>query len=151
MRIIHLLIGAGAGGGQEIALRLARAARDRVDEALFVAPRPGPIAERTRRSAYVCSSSIAASTASRPRRAHSSSMRAVASRCAASCARRSPRRSSGFLIRATSVSIVSPSSRVGGITTPSSSSMREWAGRLPGSRPPTSAWCARLAAKPTWL
>ena len=40
------------------------------------------------------------------------------------------------------------SSRVGGITTPSSSSERESAGMLPGSRAPTSAWWARLAANP---
>ena len=39
-------------------------------------------------------------------------------------------------------------SRVGGITTPSSSSVRESAGMLPGSRAPTSAWWARLAANP---
>ncbi len=39
--------------------------------------------------------------------------------------------------------------RLGGITTPSSSSVRESAGMLPGSLPPTSAWWARLAAKPT--
>ena len=38
--------------------------------------------------------------------------------------------------------------RVGGITTPSSASVRENAGMLPGSSAPTSAWWARLAAKP---
>ena len=37
---------------------------------------------------------------------------------------------------------------VGGITTPSSSSVRETAGMPPGVGPPTSAWWARLAAKP---
>jgi hypothetical protein len=37
-------------------------------------------------------------------------------------------------------------SRRGSITTPSSSSVRESAGIEPGTFPPTSAWCARLAA-----
>ena len=32
---------------------------------------------------------------------------------------------------------------------PSSASVREPAGMLPGSTPPTSAWCARVTAKPT--
>ena len=35
------------------------------------------------------------------------------------------------------------------MTTPSSASERESAGMLPGSRPPTSAWCARVTAKPS--
>jgi len=35
------------------------------------------------------------------------------------------------------------------MTTPSSASERESAGMLPGSFAPTSAWWARLAAKPT--
>ena len=44
----------------------------------------------------------------------------------------------------------SPSSaRVGGITTPSSSSRVESAGIPPGVGPPTSAWWARLAANPS--
>ena len=41
------------------------------------------------------------------------------------------------------------SARVGGITTPSSSSVVEQAGMPPGVGPPTSAWWARLAAKPS--
>ena len=39
-------------------------------------------------------------------------------------------------------------SLVGGMTTPSSSSVVESAGIDPGTLPPTSAWWARLAAKP---
>jgi hypothetical protein len=35
------------------------------------------------------------------------------------------------------------------MTTPSSSSVLESAGIEPGTRPPTSAWCAREAAKPS--
>ena len=41
------------------------------------------------------------------------------------------------------------SRRVGGITTPSSASVVDPAGRLPGSGPPTSAWCARVTAYPS--
>jgi hypothetical protein len=37
----------------------------------------------------------------------------------------------------------------GEITTPSSSRVRESAGIEPGVGPPTSAWCARLALKPS--
>ena len=58
-------------------------------------------------------------------------------------------RSSGFRIRAASASSVSGPSRVGAITTPSSSSVRDAAGMLPGSTPPTSAWWARVTANPT--
>ncbi len=104
---------------------------------------------RVLRSEYAYSASIAATTWSRPRRALSSEMRRSARRCAASCARRSPRRSSGLRMRSTSRAITSASSRVGGMTTPSSSSVRESAGIEPGSRPPTSAWWARVTAKPT--
>ena len=46
-------------------------------------------------------------------------------------------------------SSTSSSSRVGGMTTPSSASVRESAGMLPGSLPPTSAWWARVTAKPS--
>ena len=52
-------------------------------------------------------------------------------------------------MRATSSSIVSLVSGRGEITTPSSSSVRLSAGIDPGTRPPTSAWWARLAAKPS--
>ena len=41
------------------------------------------------------------------------------------------------------------STRVGGITTPSSSSVRERAGIPAGLGPPMSAWWARQAAKPS--
>ena len=41
------------------------------------------------------------------------------------------------------------SARVGGITTPSSSSVVERAGIPPGVGPPMSAWWARQAAKPS--
>ena len=58
---------------------------------------------------------------------------ASASAWAASWARKSPRRSSGLRILATRPSSSSSSSRVGGITTPSSASVREPAGMLPGS------------------
>ena len=50
--------------------------------------------------------------------------------------------------RATSSSSASLVERRGAITTPSSSSVRLSAGIEPGRRPPTSAWWARLAAKP---
>ena len=52
-------------------------------------------------------------------------------------------------MRATSSSIASSSSGRGEITTPSSASVRLSAGIDPGTRPPTSAWWARLAAKPS--
>ena len=107
------------------------------------------MAARTTRSEYANSSSIAAATRSRPRRAQSSAIRLSASRLPASCARRSPLRSSGFRMRETSDSTVAASSRVGGMITPSSSSVREPGGRLPGSDPPTSAWCARVTAYPS--
>ena len=71
-------------------------------------------------------------------------------RCAASCARRSPRRSSGLRMSRASASTSSSSSRVGGMTTPSSCELarvRGHARRAPC--PPTSAWCARVTAKPS--
>ncbi len=76
-------------------------------------------------------------------------MRASATRCAASWARRSPRRSSGLRELDAISSTSSSSRRLGGITIPSSASSVENAGRLAGSMPPTSAWCARLTAKPS--
>lgn len=48
MRIVHLVIGGDVAGGQAIALRLARAARDRGDDVAFVAPEPGPFVELVR-------------------------------------------------------------------------------------------------------
>ncbi len=41
MRIVHLVIGGEVAGGQVVALRLARAARDRGHEVSFVSPTPG--------------------------------------------------------------------------------------------------------------
>ena len=46
MRIVHLVISGEVAGGQLVALRLARAARDRGDDVSFVAPAPGPFVER---------------------------------------------------------------------------------------------------------
>lgn len=48
MRIVHLVIGGDLSGGQAIALRLAKAARDRGDDVAFVAPEPGPFVELVR-------------------------------------------------------------------------------------------------------
>ena len=48
----------------------------------------------------------------------------------------------------TSSSIASSSRTRGAMTTPSSSSVRESNGIDPGTRPPTSAWCAREAENP---
>jgi glycosyltransferase involved in cell wall biosynthesis len=45
MRIVHLVIGGEIAGGQVVALRLARAARERGDEVSFVAPDRGPFTE----------------------------------------------------------------------------------------------------------
>ena len=81
------------------------------------------------------------------RRAPRSAARRAAAR--ASCARRSPRRSSGLRMFAHSSCMTSSSSRVGGMITPSWYSSVEPAGKLDGSIPPTSAWCARDTAKPT--
>ena len=68
---------------------------------------------------------------------------------AAHCARRSARRCGGLRISSTRSSRSSTVSNLrGGITTPSSSSRRESAGIEAGVGPPTSAWCARLAANP---
>ncbi len=46
MRIVHLVIGGEVAGGQVVALRLARAARDRGHEVSFVSPTPGPFLGR---------------------------------------------------------------------------------------------------------
>lgn len=46
VRVAHLLISGDVAGGQLIALQLARATRDRGEEALFVAPARGPFVER---------------------------------------------------------------------------------------------------------
>jgi glycosyltransferase involved in cell wall biosynthesis len=45
MKIAHLVIGGQVGGGQLIALRLARGAQQRGDDALVVSPSPGPFLE----------------------------------------------------------------------------------------------------------
>ena len=45
MRIVHLVIGGEVAGGQMVALRLARAARERGDKVSFVAPERGPFTE----------------------------------------------------------------------------------------------------------
>jgi glycosyltransferase involved in cell wall biosynthesis len=46
LKIVHLVISGDVAGGQAVALRLARAARDRGDEAAFVAPADGPFVEQ---------------------------------------------------------------------------------------------------------
>jgi glycosyltransferase involved in cell wall biosynthesis len=46
MKIVHVVIGGEVAGGQAIALRLARAARDRGDEVAFVAPERGRFTEQ---------------------------------------------------------------------------------------------------------
>jgi glycosyltransferase involved in cell wall biosynthesis len=46
VRIVHLVIGGEVAGGQVVALRLARAARDRGHEVSFVSPTPGPFLGR---------------------------------------------------------------------------------------------------------
>jgi hypothetical protein len=51
-------------------------------------------------------------------------------------------------MRPVSSAIAASSRGRGAITTPSSDSSRLSDGIEPGTRPPTSAWCARLAAKP---
>lgn len=49
MRIVHLVIAGDVAGGQIVALQLARAARERGDDVLFVAPAEGPFTELVRR------------------------------------------------------------------------------------------------------
>ena len=46
MKIVHLVLGGEVAGGQIVALRLARAARERGHEAAFVSPSPGPFLGR---------------------------------------------------------------------------------------------------------
>ena len=87
----------------------------------------------------------------RPCASQSSTMRRSASRCAPICARRSPSRSSGLRMFATTRRRTSSSSKTGGMMTPSWYSSRDSAGRLDGSIPPTSAWWARDTANPTWV
>ena len=52
MRIVHLVIGGEVAGGQLVALRLARGARERGDEVSFVAPGPGPFVESLRSEGF---------------------------------------------------------------------------------------------------
>src|SRR5215216_4884434 len=94
-------------------------------------------------------SAIASRRPPAPSRPRSSTSRFAPARFEASWARRSARRWAGWRIWETSSWIASSSSLRGGITTPSSSSVVESAGIEPGVGPPTSAWWARLAAKPS--
>ena len=52
MKIVHLVIGGEVAGGQVVALRLARAARERGDEVGFVAPERGPFTELAAREGF---------------------------------------------------------------------------------------------------
>jgi L-malate glycosyltransferase len=52
VRIVHLLIGGDVAGGQLVALRLARSARDRGDAVSFVVPEHGPFVEQARREGF---------------------------------------------------------------------------------------------------
>jgi glycosyltransferase involved in cell wall biosynthesis len=52
VRIVHLLIGGDVAGGQLVALRLARGARDRGDTVSFVVPEQGPFVEQARREGF---------------------------------------------------------------------------------------------------
>jgi glycosyltransferase involved in cell wall biosynthesis len=52
VRIVQLLIGSGVAGGQQVALRLARAARARGDEIAFVLPDEGRLTERLRSEGF---------------------------------------------------------------------------------------------------
>ncbi|HUP32896.1 MAG TPA: glycosyltransferase family 4 protein [Gaiellaceae bacterium] len=52
MKIVHLLIGGEVAGGQLVALRLARAARDRGWEAVFVSPSAGSFVELAEREGF---------------------------------------------------------------------------------------------------
>ena len=80
----------------------------------------------------------------------SSAIRLRARAWAASWARRSPRRSSGFRICADEP-FERPARRAAwaGSRRPRPRGVREAAGMLPGSGPPTSAWWARVTAKPS--
>ena len=48
MRVVHLVIGGEVAGGQMVALRLARAARERRHDVSFVSPSPGAFVELAR-------------------------------------------------------------------------------------------------------
>ena len=52
MKVAHLVIGGDVAGGQLVALRLARALRDRGGDALFVSPEPGPFVESVRADGF---------------------------------------------------------------------------------------------------
>ena len=53
MKVVHLVIGGEVAGGQMVALRLARAARERGDEVSFVAPERGPFTELAEREGFL--------------------------------------------------------------------------------------------------
>jgi len=52
VKVVHLVIGGEVAGGQMVALRLARAARERGDEVSFVAPERGPFTELAEREGF---------------------------------------------------------------------------------------------------
>lgn len=52
MRIVNLVIGSGVAGGQVVALRIARAAKERGDDVVFVVPAPGPFVELVEREGF---------------------------------------------------------------------------------------------------
>ena len=52
MKVVHLVIGGDVAGGQAVALRLARAVRERGGDAAFVAPERGPFTQRAEREGY---------------------------------------------------------------------------------------------------
>jgi glycosyltransferase involved in cell wall biosynthesis len=52
VKVVHLVIGGEVAGGQIVALRLARAARDRGDDVSFVSPSPGAFVELARREGF---------------------------------------------------------------------------------------------------
>ena len=104
---------------------------------------------RVRRSAVVEHRVGRLAQALAPRRAASSPGARRPMRLAASCARRSARALFGLAHRGDELARApASSSGRGEITTPSSSSVGCPRASSPGMRPPTSAWWARLAAKP---
>ncbi len=110
---------------------------------------------RTVRSAWSSVAAIASASSSGPWRATRSTSRRAATRLAPACARRSPIRSSGVRVLASSSARTSRSScpprtnRTGGILRPSANTSVASAGIDPGAEPPTSEWWARLATYPT--
>ncbi len=52
MKVAHLVLGGDVAGGQAVALQLARAARARGHEVLFVSPTPGPFVETARTEGF---------------------------------------------------------------------------------------------------